>query len=187
MRPWRLPDLPSWAGSVSTMPPSLRTRRLWTALYWPDTAPGWIYHALACVVAFLGMARGIDYLLGPRYSQPGSGRLSIVESFGDLHAWGTALLISHAVLLVAIASRHLLSLLAGHALSASTYVFYGIALSEGIAAAGGPYRLVTPVIGSVVIHAILVTLLVQQVRQLVFNRTVAQPPAARRSEVGTTT
>lgn len=140
-------------------------RRVWlSATYRPHAVPGWVFTAFATIIALQGLARGLDYLADP--PNGGEPLLFYVEQFGSPRGWGVAITTAYVWLLVALISTRLAWLISAHLIAAAVYIWYGIALAQGVLVAGDGWRFVTPVFGSVAAHAVFLRLLARQVRSV---------------------
>lgn len=144
------------------------------AAYRPLHAPGWVGLVLGWITAIATGARGLDYVTDPDTAT--SRTLRIVESYGSSRQWGLAMVLGFFGLAVALLWRRIGPLIAAHLVGVLVYAWYGIALLQGVLAAGDGARFVTPVAANLSLHVLCLVLLGKEVRRL------AGPPRAPRGE-----
>lgn len=139
--------------------------------YRPLHAPGWVGVALGWIAAAATGTRGLDYLTGP--DSNGQEALSVVEAFGSSRQWGAWLCAGCLALAAALTLRRIGPLIVAHLVAVLVYAWYGIALAQGVAAAGDGIRYVTPIAANLALNVLCLILLGREVRR------VAGPPTQR--------
>lgn len=137
--------------------------------YRPPHAPGWVGYVLGWIAAIAAFGRGIDYLTGPETH--GGTVLSVVEAFGSNRQWGAWLTGGSVVLAVALIAGRVGPLILAHLGGVTVFVWYGIALGQGVVAADDGGRFLVPIAANIALNVTCLVLLGREVR-----RAVGPPP-----------